>query len=90
MYEDFIEGSNFFDVVVLKHVSSLLRSLNWQLQQFNLDEYYAEHFNLDVEDRMFIYQELQEDINDILRRSVAAANRLEEVDLATARERLFS
>lgn len=90
VYEDFIDGSAFFDVVVLHHVSSLLRSLCWQLQQFDLDEYYAEHFNLDDENRMFIYQELQEDINDILRRSVAAANRVEGVDLTAARERLFS
>lgn len=88
MYEDFIEGSNFSDIVVLKHVSLVLRSLCWQLQQFDLDEYYAEHFNLDDENRMFIYQELQVDVNDILRRSVAATNRVEEVDLAAVRERM--
>ena len=89
IYEGFIEGSDFFDVVVLQHVSSLLRSLSWQLQQFDLDEYYAEHFDLDDENRLFIYQEVQEGINDILRRSVAAANRVEEVDLVAVRERLF-
>ena len=90
MYYGFLDGAVFFDVNVLLWVNSLLRSLSWQLQQFDLDEYYAAHFNLDDENRLFIYQELQEDINDILRRSVAAANRLEEVDLVAVRERLFS
>lgn len=89
MYAGFLDGASFFDVVVLLFVISILRSLSKQLQQFDLDEYYAEHFDLDDENRLFIYQELQEDINDILRRTVAATNRFEEVDLVAVRERLF-
>lgn len=55
MYYGFLDDAIFFDVDVLLWVSSLLRSLSCQLQQFDLDEYYAEHFNLDDENRIFIY-----------------------------------